>query len=144
MNHITFVIFYFTMLMFSQTHFFPLIPSAFLSSHFSLLLFILNLIQGGFISHSVAHKNTITGAPLPHCYTALARLALSHLLFFLSHAARQSVGTFGMWPPAQAEEQKINRPEVSQGCQPPHWNEVQTLQFSLYDCLQWLSESFIT
>ncbi|XP_033479350.2 uncharacterized protein LOC117254968 isoform X2 [Epinephelus lanceolatus] len=26
-------------------------------------------------------------------------------------AARQSVGKFGMWPPAQAEEEKINRPE---------------------------------
>ncbi|XP_051239804.1 uncharacterized protein LOC127354148 [Dicentrarchus labrax] len=27
-------------------------------------------------------------------------------------AARQSVGKFGMWPPAQAEEDKINQPEV--------------------------------
>ncbi|KAM8772854.1 uncharacterized protein AB9X84_012385 isoform 2-T2 [Acanthopagrus schlegelii] len=27
-------------------------------------------------------------------------------------AARQSVGKFGLWPPAQAEEEKINRPEV--------------------------------
>ncbi|XP_029286164.1 uncharacterized protein misp3 [Cottoperca gobio] len=30
-------------------------------------------------------------------------------------AARQSVGKYGVWPPAQAEAEKINRPEVLQG-----------------------------
>ncbi|XP_034740013.1 uncharacterized protein si:ch211-207j7.2 [Etheostoma cragini] len=34
-------------------------------------------------------------------------------------AARQSVGKFGMWPPAQAEEEKINQPEVLQSPRTP-------------------------
>ncbi|XP_044044928.1 uncharacterized protein LOC122872901 [Siniperca chuatsi] len=34
-------------------------------------------------------------------------------------AARRSVGKFGMWPPAQAEEEKINRPEVLHSPQTP-------------------------
>ncbi|KAG8014879.1 hypothetical protein GBF38_003564 [Nibea albiflora] len=34
-------------------------------------------------------------------------------------AVRQSVGKLGVWPPAQAEEGKINQPEVSQRGQTP-------------------------
>ncbi|XP_068583171.1 uro-adherence factor A [Cebidichthys violaceus] len=34
-------------------------------------------------------------------------------------AARQSVGKFGMWPPAQAEEERIDRPEVPQSPRTP-------------------------
>lgn len=51
---------------------------------------------------------------------ALLLLIMPSATFFvlsLSLTALHSVGKYGMWPPARAEEEKTNRPEVSQRCQ---------------------------
>lgn len=132
MSHVTFFIFLHILPTFTTTHqsqsstflsfnslcrVFPFLPAA---SPCSLLSWFEEALLLTVWSAKQNHRNIF--ASLLPCSCSSCRQPL--FLFFPSLAARQSVGKFGMWPPAQAEEEKINRPEVSQWCQSSYCNEV--------------------